>query len=322
MEELADELHKPTRKIKKFRKVVSNYKNQIWSMDLVQMDDTMNEKENKGFKYILTCIDLYSRYAWAIPIKQKTGIETSNSIQKIITKEKADPEKIWTDEGKEFYNKNVDILRKKYDNIEIYSTYGVAKAAIIERFNRSLKELMYKQFTIKGNRIWFNILDEILDTYNNRLHKSLNNKSPNDVYNNNNENNIIIKEDLPYIKKSKFKLNDRVRITYKKGIFDKGYLAKWSYEIFIIIEVLNTNPITFKLISEDDNEIIKGSFYNEELQKTKQKKGVYLIEKIIKTRIYKGKKQNFVKWIGYSDSKNSWIDDDKTEHNLKNINKV
>jgi predicted MPP superfamily phosphohydrolase len=233
------------------------------------MDDTMSEKENKGYRYILTCIDLFSRYAFVIPMKSKTGIETAKAIEQIIKKEKANPEKFWTDSGAEFYNKDVDKLREKY-NIDIYSTYGVAKAAVIERFNKSFKELLYKQFTINGNRKWFNILDDILDIYNNRSHRSLNNKSPNDVYkNNNNDENNIILEDLPDINKSKFKVNDRVRITYKKGVFDKGYLAKWSYEIFIITDVLNTKPITYKLKSEDDNEPIKGSFYSEEIQKTK-----------------------------------------------------
>ena len=77
------------------------------------MDDSLNEKQNKGYRYLLTCIDLYSRYAFAIPMKNKTGIETTKAIQSIITKEKAHPEKIWTDEGAEIYNKNLDKLREK-----------------------------------------------------------------------------------------------------------------------------------------------------------------------------------------------------------------
>ena len=112
-----------------------------------------------------------------------------------------------------------------------------------------------------------------------------------------------------------------MRTSYKRMPFDKGYLPNWSYEIFTICEVLNTNPTTYK-IKDESNEIIKGSFYTEELQKTSQKEQVYLVEKILQTKTVKGKKKHFVKWIGYNEKYNSWVDDKDIVHNLKDINKL
>ena len=317
MDQIVEEVHKGVRKVNNYRKIYSDYKNQIWSLDLIEMQEF--ENENKGFRYILNCIDLYTRYVFAIPLKTKTGKETAIAIQKIITTAKGNPEKFWTDEGKEFLNKNVDDLRKKY-NIEIYHTYGIAKAAIIERYNRTQKSNMYKFFTKNGNHIWYNILDDIVKLYNNKKHSGINNLTPKNAYFG--EIDLQKEREKEDTKEPKFNINDRVRISYKRDILDqKGYLPNWTYQIYIITHVLKTNPITYKLKTEDDNEEIKGSFYESEMQLTKQKKGVYLINKILKTRTVKGKKQYFVSWIGYDNSKNSWIDDDKTEY-LKNINQL
>jgi hypothetical protein len=316
MESIANELHKPIRKVKQFRKVIVYRVNEIWACDIVQMDKFNNE--NNGYKYILTIIDIYSRYAWAIPLKTKSATEVSSAFQNIITKFKVHPEKIYCDQGTEFYNKTMDNLRSKY-KIEIYSTFGVAHAAHIERFNRSLKTIMYKQFTINGNHIWYNMLDDLVDKYNNSIHRTIKNK-PKDVF----KNDLLINNNMIDDRtktKPNFKVGDRVRISYKRGAFDKGYLVNWSYEIFIINEVLNTKPITYK-IKDEKGEIIKGSFYTEELQKTNSKEGIYLVEKILETKITKGKKKHYVKFIGYSDKWNEWIDDKNIKHNLKDIDKL
>ena len=318
IESLADEVHKPIRKVKQYRKVISNYKNNIWAVDLVDMQEFSDI--NKNYKYILTVMDLYTRYAWAIPLKTKTGLEVSKAFKQIFDKMDDYPDKIYCDEGKEFYNKNLDELRGKY-SIEIYSTYGVSKASPIERFNRSLKELMFKQFTINGNRIWYNMLADLLQFYNNRKHKGINGEKPKDVYDNDKiiNGNFNIVDDQKSVN-PKFKVNDRVRISYKRGVFDKGYYPNWSWEIYKIKEVLNTNPITYK-IEDSNKETIKGSFYTNELQKTNQKDNVYLIEKVLDEKIVKGQKKYLVKWLGYPESQNSWIDEKDWKY-LKDMNKL
>lgn len=316
MEQIATELHKPVRKVVEYRKVLSNSINEIFSMDLVEMRDFNDE--NNGYKYILTCVDVYSRFSFVEPMKSKTGPETAKAIENIIKKASSPPEKIWCDEGREFYNKDVDKLRAKY-NISIYSTYGVAKSSIVERFNRTFKGIMYKQFTINGDHVWYNILDKLINNYNKKKHSTINN-TPYNVY----YNQIDIKKnriDDRKETKPKFKLNDRVRISYKKDPFYKSYLPNWSHQIYTISEVLDTKPTTYK-IKDELNEVIKGSFYDNELQKTKQKENVYLVEKILKTRKVKGKKEHLIKWIGYDDKFNSWEPEENIAHQLKNITKL
>ena len=294
MNQIVNEIHSRVRNPKEYRKVLVNEINEIFSIDLVEMQEF--ENVNNGYRYILTVIDLYSRYAWAIPMINKTALETVKALQTIINESSKPPKKLWCDNGKEFKNKQVDILLKKY-NIEIYSTYGNAKAATIERFNRSLKELMFKMFSLNSNRIWYDKLNELLNIYNNRTHKGIENKTPYNVY----HNDINIKSNYTDDKQkttTKFKINDRIRISYQKGVFDKGYLPNWSWEIYKIKQILDTKPTTF--IIEDENGItIKGSFYSEQIKKTSQKDGVYLIQEIIKTKMLKGVKMGLVHWIGY-----------------------
>ena len=131
MEIITKEVHKPIRKVRKYRKVLSYHKNDIWSMDLCDMSEFQDV--NQRYKYIITIIDLYTRYAWAKPLKSKSAIEVKNAIESIIKEYKAYPKQFYTDEGKEFYNKTLDDLRSKL-KIELYSTYGTVKASVIERF--------------------------------------------------------------------------------------------------------------------------------------------------------------------------------------------
>ena len=316
MDQIANELHKPIKKVKQYRKVIVYNINETWGLDLVDMQEFADV--NNGFRYLLTCIDIYSRFAWAIPMKNKTGNSTAQAIQKIINDAKSHPRNFYVDEGKEFYNKDVDALRKKYD-IEMYSTYGPSKVAHIERFNRTLKTKMFKQFTINGNNIWFNILDKLVNSYNNTIHRTIKH-TPIDVF----KNNIYIHSNTVDDRnetKAKFKVGDRVRISYKRGVFDKGYLPNWSQQLYIIDEVIDSKPITYK-IKDAKNEIIKGCFYDEELQLTKQKENVYLVNKILKNRTRKGVKECLVSWIGYDDTFNSWEPAENIEHDLKNIGRL
>ena len=175
---LANELHKEYRKPKDFLKVKVFNKDDIWGADLVEMP---NMKGNNDFKYILTIIDLYTKYAWAVPLKDKKGITIRDSFEKLF-EETPDriPNKLYTDNGKEFYNKWMNEFLNK-NEIKIYSTFnqpdersqGPSHNPVIERFNRTLKNLMFKKFTENGNRIWIKILPELLDFYNNKKHRTI-----------------------------------------------------------------------------------------------------------------------------------------------------
>jgi hypothetical protein len=278
--------------------VVIGAVNDIWSMDIVDMNDL--KEYNNGIRYFLTCIDLASRFAWARILKSKTGKETLEAIKSIIASAKATPRKIWVDRGSEFYNRDVQsYLNSK--GTTLYSTYGEMKAVMIERFNRTLKSMMWLYFTEHQTRKWTDILQDLVDQYNNKVHSSIG-MTPAQAYE---EKLTTIKTIEPVETKPKFKEGDRVRISRIKGLFEKGYTPNWSYEIFTVARVIPGDPVTYEL-KDASGELVKGKFYEPELQKTEQE-DVYLVEKVIKERGKGKNKEYLVKWLGYDDKFNSWV---------------
>ena len=200
----------------------------------------------------------------------------------------------------------------KDNDVKIYHTNSLLKSVIVERFNSSLRELIMKEFVKNNNTVWYNILPKLIKIYNNRFHSTIKMK-PVEV---NKNNEKCIKENIhTYNKTSKnprYKINDLVRISLKRrNLFDKpSGNIKWSEELFKIHSINRSNVITYK-IKDMNDKIIKGIFYEKELLKTKNTSEVYVIEKIIR----KNKNIYFVKWRGYSNDFNSWIDkDDITKH--------
>ena len=166
--QLADELYEPIiRKFKK-RKIYSSFRDNIWGVDLADMQSL--SKYNKGTKYLLCAIDLFSKYGRIVPIKDKKGISNVNGFQKIISKGRK-LNKIWTDQGSEFYNNSfTDFL--KINNIEMYSTYNEGKYVAAERFIRTLKK-KFKHVTAISKNVYFDALDDIVNNYNNTAHRTI-----------------------------------------------------------------------------------------------------------------------------------------------------
>ena len=193
----------------------------------------------------------------------------------------------------------------KDNNVKIYYTNSKLKAVIIERFNRSLRELMMKEFVKNNNTVWYNILPKLIKFYNNRYHNTIKDKPIN--INKSNEKyikNTIHTYDITNII-PKFKINDIVRISLKRReLFDKpSSNIRWSEELFKIHSIDKSNVITYK-IKDINNEIIQGIFYEKELQLSKMKEGgLYIIEKIIR----KVGNKYLVKWKGYDNSFNSYV---------------
>ena len=302
-EKLVEELHKPARKNYARRKVIVRDIDETWQADLVDLK--MYSKTNRGYTFLLTVIDVVSKYAWALPLKKKTAVSLKNAFSKIF-KEGRTPQNLQVDQGTEFYNKDVkSLLASK--KIHMYSSYSNLKASIVERFNRTLKTEMWKKFTLNGNHKWVDLLDSLIFQYNNRKHRTIGMK-PVDVNRKNLKtvlNRIRSQKYYKIIKdKPKFKVDDVVRISKSKHVFDKGYTPNWSTEIFTITKVFPSEPHTYYL-KDYKNEEIAGAFYEEELQKCRYT-DVYLIEKIIK----KHGNKLFVKWLGFDDSHNQWISKD------------
>ena len=294
---LSEELHKSKRKNYPRRKIIVNHINEIFAADLVEMQKF--SKLNKGYRYLLTCIDIFSKFAWVIPLKDKKGITIKNALEKIFKQRK--PKFLWTDNGKEFYNKQVQDLLNK-NNIKLYSTNNSEiKSAVIERFNRTFKNMMYKKFTENNNTIFYNILDELVNNYNNKYHSTIK-MTPIEGSKKVNEKKIKNIYNFEKTKKlGKFKIGDRVRISLEKNIFEKGYETNWTQEIFEIYDIKYSN-VPYYYLKDLNNEKLQGTFYEQELQKTKQD-DLYTIEKILKTN----KDKIYVKWRGYDNSFNSWI---------------
>ena len=164
--QLANELHKQIiRKFKK-RKVYSSFRDNIWGVDLADMQSL--SKYNRRIKYLLRAIDIFSKCAWVVPLKNKRGISIVNAFQKIVSKGRK-LNKIWVNQGGEFYNNLLKIFLK-IDNIKMYLTYNEVKPVVAERFVRTLKNKIFKHITAVSKNIYFDVLDDIVNKYNNIVH--------------------------------------------------------------------------------------------------------------------------------------------------------
>lgn len=297
---IVNEIHRSVRKNFPRRHVLMKDIDDLWQADLIDMQKY--SKENSQYKFILAVIDTFSKYAWLYPLKNKNK-ENVSCVFKKLFEEGRIPKNLQTDLGTEFYNSKFKKLMKKY-NINHYSTYSTKKASIVERFIRTIKNKIYKQFSLQGNYRWKNLLYILVKQYNSTFHRTIQ-ISPDHV-NDKNKKNLLKRyrsmQISPILKNpSKLKIGDYVRISKYKGTFDKGYTPNWSTEIFKIETVQNTNPVTY-LLSDFKKRPILGAFYTQELQKTTNP-DIYLVEKVLK------RKGNhiFVKWLGQSSEENSWI---------------
>ena len=228
-EQLAEERHKPIiRKFKK-RKVYSAFKDNIWVVDLADMQ--LLSKYNKGIRFLLCVIDIFSKYAWVVPLKDKKGISIVKEFQSILKQSNRKPNKIWVDKGSEFYNAYFKKWLRDND-IVMYSTHNEGKSVVAERFIKTLKSKIYKYMTSVSKNVYIDKLDDIVDEYNNTYHTTIKMK-PADVRDNTyiNANKEINNND------PKFKVGDHVRISKYKNIFAKGYMPNWSEEVFVIKKV-------------------------------------------------------------------------------------
>ena len=251
-------------------------------------------KFNHGVKYLLAVTDIFSKYGWLIPLKYKTGKSVALALETIFKERK--PEKTWVDKGKEFYNKHVK------DLIELYCTENEEKSSVVERWIRIMKAKMWKYFSANYTNVYMNVLPDLVREYNNTRHSSIKmtprkaSKKENElrVWRNLYPDHLEIKDIKP-----KFSVWDKVRIS--KKTFEKGYTTRWTKEIFTIVEVKCTSTVTYR-IADLNREEITGTFYEPKLEKTIQE--LFRIEKVIK----RGKKKSLVRWKGYSDDFNSWVD--------------
>lgn len=295
-----DELYRGIRKNFKRRKYVMKAIDDTFQADLVEM--IPYAKQNQNYKYVLVVIDTFSKYLWTRPLKNKTCAEVAKAMQSIFDSDKRIPKNIQTDMGKEFYGKQFKELMKHH-KINHYSSYSELKASIVERVNRTILSMLWKELAMQGNHKWVKLFSTITTQYNQKKHRTLN-MAPIEVNKQNEKRilNTVYKHNHTLNESSvPFKVNDIVRVSRYRSVFDKGYLMNYSTELFTIYKVLPTDPPTY-LLMDSKNQKIKGCFYSFQLQKTKQP-DVYLVEKILRKR---GNKY-YVKFLGFDNSENMWI---------------
>ena len=276
------------RKYKKTRRYVVFGINEQHQADLVDMSQFSNE--NKNHKFILTIIDVFSRKANAKALKDKSGLEVSKALKECWD-EMGYPKRLQTDKGTEFYNRHVRAL-----GIEVFSINSQFKASMVERFNRTIKEKMWKWFTYNHTHRWLDILPKIIDSYNNTIHRIIK-MTPNQV-NNNNETDLWIQMygNLKTNPKPKHGVGTYVRISKIKKTFEKGYLPNWTREVFVIDHINTKYDPPLYYLKDLRGEKIEGAFYEQELQEIYQDKNqLWEIEKIVRQ---KGNKI-LVKWYGF-----------------------
>ena len=188
--------------------------------------------------------------------------ETVTEAFKTIFKEGHKPQYLWTDKGKEYCNKKMSELLEK-NGITLYSTENEEISSVCERWNRTIKTRMWKQFTVQGNTVYLVILTKRSEQYNKTKHSSIK-MTPVEASKKKNESGVCynLYGDMEQLSsKLKLKIGDKVRISkYKRKVFDKAYTPNWTEEIFLIDKIQSTNPITYTL-KDLINKEIQGSFY-------------------------------------------------------------
>lgn len=308
-------LHKPVRRKFPRRITYANGIDELWQADLADM--SLIQSHNRGTRYLLTVIDVFSKFAFVRPLKKKTGEELVSAFTSILKESGRKPQRLQTDKGTEFKNRTFqDFLSR--ENIHFYTSEDpVTKAAVVERFNRTLKGRLYRFMTYKNSKTYLNNLSDLVTNYNSTFHRSIgtqprlvNEKNRNDVYNR--LYGKAMRERMLKHTTPKFSVGDRVRVANERKTFQRGFQPGWTREVFTVKYRENTHPYVYRL-QDLNGEKILGTFYEQEMQKV-QDTDIYRIEKIIKKQGHRA----LVRWVGYGPQFDSWIPLSSIEKNYLN----
>ena len=307
-------LHRPVRK--KFpRRMYSVFDmDAVWEADLADLSNI--KRFNDNITFLLVVIDVFSKFLWVEPLRNKTAGSVAKAFEIILQKSgNRIPRLLQTDKGKEFLGSEMQNLLKKYNvQFRVVRSPDV-KAAVAERVIRTLKERIWRYFTHKNTKKYIDVLQSIVYAYNHSIHTTIK-MLPAEV---NLETSAVIRNAMYHkkkllnakIKTPKYSVGDVVRISTAKGIFTKAYTGGWSKELFIISRILKHRfPIVY-VVKDLADEEIHGFFYEQELGLVRKNLQTeeYQIDRIIRTKKKSGStpKLLYVSWKGYPDKFNSWI---------------
>ncbi len=317
----ANELHRPVRLNFPRRKIIVTSLDQEWSSDLLDMSSF--SKKNDGFKWVCLIIDVFSRFLWLRPMKNKKQKSVIEAFKQVFKESGVQPKRyLWTDMGGEYTGNEMKSFLKNH-NIKLIHCFGTHKAAMSERYVLFCKNNLYRKMTEFNTENWVKFLPDIAQKHNTTRHRLLKLTPENARLPINNywvmKRNLERKEPRLTAKKRKknkkikFKINDLVRISKSRNVFSKSYTTNWSLEQFRIRKIIHSLPPTFLLKDAKDQNII-GAFYSQEIQKSTQE---IFYHHTLKTRKNKktGKKEHLISWQGFPASYNSWTEASK----LKNL---
>jgi hypothetical protein len=310
--------HRPVKVNFERNPIFAKYIDNQWQSDLLFLPDLA--KANDKIQCLLIMIDIVSRYAWVEPLKSKSGPQTTGGFETILSRASPrKPEKLQTDDGKEFFNSNFQDLCKRH-GIHHFSTKSDTKAAVAERFVKTIKEKIYKYLdSSPSNNRYIDALQDLVVSYNNTHHSSIN-MCPAEV-NNNNQGEVLRTlyghlwaEDRGNSKKKlPFSVGDHVRLARGKSPFYKGYKGNWTEELFKIVQIKDSLPRRIYKVSDLKGEVLTGGLYEEQMLKVKDptRDEFWQIDEVLRHRIVRrGKKrvkEYLVKWFGYPEEYNSWV---------------
>jgi hypothetical protein len=299
----AHTFHKPRRvRFKRNRYIIPRIK-YLYEADLVDLRHI--SRQNSGYKFILNCIDVFSKQLWSVPLKDKKGKSVLDAFKKIFAKNNH-PKYLQTDLGLEFRNAQVqNYLKNK--SVKFITTRNEIKGAVIERLNRTLKTKMFKYFTHKGTNKYIDILQDIVSSYNNKKHSAIG-RAPLEVTKET-EQEVY---DYLYTGKGRYprlefekdkgniKLHDYVRISRPNTSFSKAYEGTWSMEVFQVCKILQNKERLLYELKDWGGKKLDARFYKEELQQVSVgPRTEFKIHKILRT-IGKGSSRKLlVRWSGY-----------------------
>lgn len=255
MKQDAYTLHKPVRLKFPSRLTLAYFKQDLWQADLLDMKNIADH--NNGVKYLLVVIDVFTRFAYVEPLKDKTAKSVFEGFKKIFTTT-IPPINLQTDDGLEFFNTKVKSLLKKH-KINHYSSYSEHKASVVERLNRTIKNKIYRYMTYRKNYKYIDVLQDLIKSYNDSVHSSIGiaptNVTPTI------EKTLFAKQFgyVPLVKYT-FTLGDQVRISKHRKTFHRGYQENWTDEVFIVSKQYPTQPPTY-VLTDLDGEPVEGKFY-------------------------------------------------------------
>lgn len=317
---------RPIQKTTPKRKVVTGLKDCLWDCDLLQLDGVRFSSANGGMTFILVCVDILSRYAYAQPIKNKGAKEVLRAFETIFDRAKQQPKSLRCDNGKEFTNRTVQAYMEQ-KGVHLYFTKASTKANYAEIFIKTLKRRLFRLFQHRSTYAYVDKLDAILASYNNTLHSSID-MAPSQVQGTDQQElwNRIYYPPKAYreafIKarqrttrarpKTPFRFNvgDTVRISYLRQAFTRDYDEKYSGEVFTVRRRRLAKGIPIYFLTDYSGEPVEGAFYQWEIKRVIfDPNSHFKIDKILKKRRHKGRQQSLVQFQSWPKKYNQWLDD-------------